>query len=317
MNDRAGETKPVYSVIVLLEEATDDFVDHVRTLQRIVESRGAPYELLIVANGLEGFLRQAIPRLSPGAGRLRAMALNKRSPQAVCLQAGFQHCRGEIIVVCGSYQQITEDSFGRLLDALQPGIDIISPWRQNRVDPSINQLQSRLFNFVTRRITGSDLHDLSCAVKVLRREVLEETQLYGNLYRFLPILAVRKGFQNREVACDHHCEHGPVGFFGFGIYFERLVDLLTLYFNTHFTRKPLRFFSTVGLSFFLLGLGGFGYVLLQKLFWSTPMGGRPVLLLSLLLVVIGVQCATVGLLGEIVAFTYGRRRKEFTIAEII
>lgn len=307
-----------YSAIVLLEEPNLDFPHHVMALYRTLAQRGDKFEILIVANGLEGFLRKEIGQLSVACRCvLKAIALNKKTPQAVSLKAGFKESRGEIIIVVGSYQQLTEESLAQLLDAIDAETDIISPWRRNRVDPAINQFQSRLFNFMVRKLTGSNLKDLSCTVKIMRRTVLEEIPLYGNLYRFLPIVADKKGFRNKEVGCGHFQEHGKVGFYGLAIYFSRLVDLLTLYFNTRFTRKPLRFFSSVGALFVTIGLLGFSYVFLQKIFVGIPIGGRADLLLSILFAVIGIQCATLGLLGEIVAFTYGRNHKEYTIEKII
>ena len=120
---------------------------------------------------------------------MKLFALNRRASQAVCLRTALKESSGDIIMVCGSYQQITRDSFAKLLDALDDNADIISPWRQNRVDPPFNQFQSRIFNEMVQFTTGAKLNDLSCTVKVVRRAVLEETELYGNMYRFLPIIA--------------------------------------------------------------------------------------------------------------------------------
>jgi hypothetical protein len=273
--------------------------------------------MLVVANGTEHLARKLLPGLDLKGGTLRAIALNKRVPQAVCLKAAFKESRGDVVVVTGSYPQITKGSFYKLLAELDEETDVVSPWRENRVDPAVNQAQSRLFNYVVRKITGTRFRDLSCTVKVIRREVLEQTELYGNMYRYLPIFAEQKGFRIKEVACDHQKEYGKVGFFGFPIYFTRVIDLLTLYFNTHFSRKPLRFFSGFGLLFFMIGFTVFGYVFVQRLVWGIPIGGRAVLLLAILFIILGVQFSSVGLLGEIIAFTYGRYRKEYTIAKII
>lgn len=316
--NRALLDSVTYSVIVLLEEPNPDFDQHVMSLYRTLAQRGDSFEILIVANGLESFLRKEIAKLTADCRHvLKAIAFNKKTPQSVSLKAGFKESRGENLIVAGSYQQLTEESLDYLLDALDSDTDIISPWRRNRVDPAINQFQSRLFNLLVRKLTGSNLKDLSCTVKIMRRAVLEETPLYGNLYRFMPIVADSKGFRYREIGCDHFQEHGKIGFYGLTIYFSRLVDVLTLYFNTRFTRKPLRFFSSIGALFFTIGLLGFTYVFLQKIFLGIPIGGRPDLLLSILFAVIGIQSATLGLLGEIIAFAYGRLRKEYTIEKII
>jgi hypothetical protein len=165
--------------------------------------------------------------------------------------------------------------------------------------------------------TKSNIHDLSCTVKIFRREVLEETDLYGNMYRFLPIVADRKGFKNKEIKCEHYEERGQTGFYSLSEYFERLIDIFTLYFNTRFSKKPLRFFSTIGAAFIILGLIITILVFCQRIFFGYPIGDRLILLLAILFMVLGAQAASVGLLGEIITFTHGREIKEYTIEEII
>ena len=306
-----------YSVIVLLEERNEDFSQFIQMLYELFSSRQESFEILIMANGTEGFLKHELEMIQNCNNRLKGFTLNKKTTQSVCLMAGLKESSGEIIVVCGSYQQITSDSFMQLLDSLDNEVDIITPWRQKRVDPSFNQFQSRVFNALVRKITKSDLHDLSCTVKIFRREVLEETKIYGNMYRFLPIIASQKGFKNREVECEHCQERGKTGFYSMSEYLTRIIDIFTLYFNTRFTRKPLRLFMNIGLVFLLIGLLITSYVFTQKFFMGYPIGGRPVLLLAILFMVLGVQAASVGLLGEIIAFTHGRQRKEYTIEKEI
>lgn len=305
-----------YSVIVLLEGRSKGFAQYIDELNAVFSEQQEPYEILIVANGIEWFLREQLERIKHKEA-VRALALNSRAPQAVCIKAGFSECRGEIIVVCGSYQQLTWDSFASLPDAFEGGVDIIAPWRQNRVDPPINQFQSKVFNAIVQKVTGFKLHDLSCTVRVFRRAVLEHTVLYGNMYRFLPIVAAQKGFRYKEVKCGHQEERGEVGIYGLSAYVGRLLDILTLYFNTRFSRKPLRFFGNIGALF--LGAGGVIalFVFAQKLLFGVPIGDRAILLLAVLLMVLGVQAASAGLLGEIIVFTQGRQRKEYTVEKIV
>lgn len=224
---------------------------------------------------------------------------------------------GDIIVACGSYQQITKESFGELLDSIADDTDIISPWRQRRVDPFFNQLQSRIFNYLARKIIGTDLHDLSCTVKIFRREVLEETKLYGNMYRFLPIVAAQKGFISKEIKCEHYKEKGKTGFYKISEYIERIIDILTLYFNVRFIKKPLRFFSAIGSVFLVIGLFIICLVFTQRIFYDHAIGDRPILLLAIVFMVLGAQSASFGLLGEIIAFTHGRKQKGYAIKKII
>lgn len=306
-----------YSVILLLEEESMDFAEFIQTLLEIFLERGEPFEILVVAIGTVKVARRELERVRDSEGRIRALAMPPGTTQAIALKAALEETSGDILVVCGSYAQITRNSYSQLLDALDAGTDIVAPWRRDRLDPWLNRLQSRLFNAVVGMLTGMKFKDLSCTVKVLRRQVLEETELYGNMYRFLPVAAARKGFRTREIPCGHLQERGQVGWYGFGQYASRLLDILTIFFNTRFTRKPLRFFSIVGTVFLVLAAAIAAYVFFQKVFFGYPIGGRSVLLLALLFAILGVQTAGFGLLGEIIAFTHGRQKPEYTVDKII
>lgn len=307
-----------YSAIIMLEEQHEDFATFVQNLHDLLSKESEPFEIVIVANGTGGFLRNQMDHLHGCHSNLKAFELNTHVPQAVCLKAGIKESSGDIILVCGSYQQITNDSFRRMLDSLDFETDIISPWRKSRVDSRFKQVRSAIFNAMVQRIVKSDLHDLNCTVKVFRREVLDEVQLYGNMYRYLPIIAAQKGYKTKEIECQHYEERGGrSGISNLPEYFTRMIDMITLYFNTRFTKKPLRFFSGIGLSFLVIGLLIAGYVFMEKIFVGTPIGERPILLLAILFMVLGVQAASVGLLGEIIVFTRGRHEKEYTIEKMI
>jgi hypothetical protein len=313
-----SENAVKYSVIVLLEEQHEDFTEFIENLYNLFSGRGESFEILIVANGTGGFLRNELNKLANFKDKLKAFELNIKTPQATCLKTGLTASSGEIVIVCGSYQQIAENSFMHLLDSLDNEIDIISPWRQQRVDTFFRQLRSKIFNAVVKKITKTNLHDLNCTVKVFRRKVLEETEFYGNMYRYLPILAKQKGFRTKEVKCKHNQEKGgKSGLSNLPEYFNRMIDIFTLYFNTRFTRKPLRFFSAIGIAFFLIGFILTSYVFGQKILFSYAIGERPVLLVAILFMVLGVQAASVGLLGEIIVFIHGRKRKVYTIEKTI
>lgn len=305
-----------YSIIVILDEENDGFAEYVCSLDKIFFDVGVLYEIIIIANGKEGILRKELPRINI-RGKLKAFSLNKKTSQAVCLNTGLSESAGDIIVACGSYQQLTEKAMKSLIDNFDEELDIISPWRQKRVDSKFSQLQSKIFNKLTQLVADTDLHDLSCTVKIFRRVVVEEIKLYGNMYRFLPVLASKKGFQTKEVLCEHYQERGKEGLYNLSEYFERLVDVLTLFFHTRFVRKPLRFFSILGAFSTAIGSAALLYIGGQKIFLGYPIGGRPVLLMALLCVIFGIQITSAGLLGEIIAFTHSRLKKEYNIDEII
>ena len=310
-----------YSIIVLLEreETHKGSVQFIQNLHDLFLNRKGPFEILIIANGLGQFLRHELDELLARNNRIKAIQFDTKTTQAVCLKTAIGGSSGEIIVVCGSYQQVPDDSLIKMIDSLDSETDIITPWRRHRVDTPFNQIESKLFNSLVRTLTATDFHDLSCTVKIFRREVAEETEIYGNMYRFLPILAERRGFRVKEIKCEHYQQFGigKAGFYSLSHYFSTLIDILTLYFNTRFSRKPLRFFSAIGLVFLLVGLFITAYVFAEKFLMGYPVGGRPLLLLAILFMVLGVQAASVGLLGEIIAFTHGRNKKEYTIEKII
>ncbi len=310
-----------YSIIVLVEQeeihrGSEQFIQN---LHDLFLNRQEPFEILIIANGLGPLFRHELDELLVRNNRIKAIQFDTKTTQAVCLKTAVGGSKGEIIVVCGSYQQISDDSFIKMLDSLESEIDIITPWRQHRTDVSFNQFQSKLFNALVRTLTATDLHDVSCTVKIFRREVIKDTDIYGNMYRFLPILAEKKGFKVKEIKCEHYQQLGigKAGFYRLSHYFTTFIDILTLYFNTRFSRKPLRFFSAIGLIFLFVGMLITAYIFAERFLLNYPIGDRPLLLLAILFMVLGVQAASVGLLGEIIAFTHGRHRQEYTIEKII
>jgi hypothetical protein len=309
--------KPDLSVVILVEDESPDFARYLEALHDQFHKRGILFEFLIIANGVERFLKSQLSSLPTGYMNIKAYAFPNRVSQAVCVRAALKESASDTLVMCGSYQQITAEAFGALLDAFDDQVDLICPWRHQRVDPAFNQLQSRLFNAAVSFVTGSRFRDLNCTTRILRREVLENVRIYGNLYRLLPIMAQERGYRVREVPCAHYQERGKTGFYRLSEYMGRIVDIGTLYFNTRFSRKPLRFFSAIGAG--LISVGGLitGWVFFQRLFSKVSIGNSPELLIAIILMVAGVTTAGLGLLGEVIAFTHGRQRKEYTIEKII
>ena len=178
-------------------------------------------------------------------------------------------------------------------------------------------MQSSLFHGIVRRLTNTKFHDLSCGFKAMRRRVARELKLYGGMHRFIPVLALNRGFTVREVPMTQRSEDRQTRFHGAAAYLGRLLDILTIFFLMKFTRTPLRFFGLLGVGLFS---GGFLIDLLvaaQKIFLHMEISDRPALLLGVLLMVLGMQTLSLGLLGEIIIFTHARNIREYQVAEII
>lgn len=305
------------TIILLIEDYYNDLAEFISSIDRIFTEYSKPCEILAIANGTGKFLRSRLKEMPKTRNPFRAFEFGKRTTQAVCLKAILREVQGETLMICGSYQQITEDSIRQAVDALDDSCDVVSPWRHNRVDPVFNRFQSSVFNWLLRSVMAADIHDFSCTVKVVRKTVLEETELYGNMFRFLPVLAATRGFRVREIPVEHLQERGKTGFYSPSEYITRLIDIFTLFFNSRFTRKPLRFFSFIGFCFFGLGTVSLIVLLIQRFFFGILIGNRPFLFLSLLLTIVGVLVSSAGLLGEIIAFINGRQKKEYTIEKTI
>jgi hypothetical protein len=305
------------SVILLLEDCYSDQAKFIKAIDGIFSEFEEDCELLAIANGTGHYLQKRVREITGLKNPFRAFEFANQVSQAVCLKAILKETSGDIIAVFGSYQQLKDEAIRDVVASLDQSCDVVSPWRKERVDPRFNRLQSHIFNWIMRRIIGAKVHDFSCTLKVARKAVLEETELYGNMFRFLPVLAAARGFRIKEVAVEHLQERGKTGFYSMSEYVTRLIDIFTLFFNTRFTRKPLRFFSFIGLCFSGAGLLSFFILFVQRLFYGVPIGNRSFLFISLLLIILGVLIASAGLLGEIITFTNGRRKKEYTIEKVI
>lgn len=304
-----------YSAIFLLDEDYDELPYFVQGVYKLLEHKKVSFEIIIVVNGIDAFVADRIFALRLDMSRIKVFCMNIKSPQSTCIRAGVRQSKGDVILACGSYQQISIHDIETLLDAFDSDTDLISPWRQRRIDPGINQLQSKLFNWIVKKVSGVNIHDLSCTVKVFRREVVENIPLYGNMYRFLPLVAFRRGYRIKEIPCSHLQEFGKTGIYSLPEYFGRIIDILVLLFIMGYTRRPLRFFSLIGVSVFSVGLFFCVVVIWQKILSGYPVGDRPLLLLGIIVMVLGVQIWSSGLLGEIIAFTYGRFQSEYWIED--
>ncbi len=209
------------------------------------------------------------------------------------------------------------DEIPRLLEALEAGpFDLVSGWKQNRRDPLSKTLPSKLFNWVTGKLAQVDLHDFNCGFKAYRREVLEEVPIYGELHRYIPVLASRKGFRVGEIAVLHHPRRSGVSKYGWDRFYKGLLDLLTVLFITKYTRRPLHLFGSFG----LLAFGaGFLIDLYLALRWlqGESLSDRPLLIFGVLLMLLGLQVLTTGLLAEMMTHKTFRRSDSYSVKEIL
>lgn len=304
---------PNYSVIFLLDNFHPEFPQFVQEVYDLFISKNLSFEIIIMINGLDGFFTGQSQELEPVMSKGKVFFMNKKTSQSTCIQAGVKQCKGQIILACQGIQQINIQDIGFLLDSFDSNTDLIAPFRQKRIDPSINQIQSKIFNWIVKKLSKIEVHDLSCTIKLFRREIIENIPLYGNMYRFLPLFAFRNGYQVKEIPCQHHKEYQKTGLYSPSVYFAKLIDMVSLFFIFWHTRKPLRFFSFLGAITFFIGIFICLVITWQKIIMGYPVGDREILLIGILFMVFGLQIGSSGLLGEIIAFIYGRSQKDYWI----
>jgi len=305
------------SVVVPVTSAEAEVRDVVEALGAELLRENRSWEVIFVFDGVAGRAWEEVQRLRRDfPGRVRSISFKNPFGESVCLSAAVERARGRYLVTSPQYVQVDPVELRTMLAALDEGADFVTPWRSPRVDPWLNRLQSAAFNLVIRHIIRMDFHDLNCYFRAIRRDVLEDVAVYGDMYRYLPVIAYRQGYRVVEVKVRHLKEWGGTGFFGLGIYTRRFLDILAVTFLTKFTLKPLRFFGTIGGLFSLSGVGICLYMTIQKFVFDRAISGRPLLLLGVLLIVLGVQVLGFGLVGEIIIFSQARNLKEYRIERI-
>ncbi|HET7034543.1 MAG TPA: glycosyltransferase family 2 protein [Thermomicrobiaceae bacterium] len=302
--DDAGIT--TLSLVVPVHDEVDSLPALYTELVETITPLGLDWELIFVDDGSRDGSVRVLRDLYEVDPRVQLIELRRNFGKSAALAAGFAAARGEAVVTLDSDLQDVPAEIPRLLAELEAGADLVSGWKFPRHDPLGKRLPSSFFNLVVRLTTGVGLHDFNCGLKAYRAEVLEEVQVYGELHRYIPVLAHFRGFRVAEVKVSHRPRRYGRSKFGRGRFARGFFDLLTVLFLTQFTRRPLHFFGWFGLGALLIGFLINAY-LATEWFLGQPIGHRPLLTLGVLLMIVGAQFMLFGLLAEMVASTRGGR----------
>jgi len=244
--------------------------------------------------------------------RVRLIEFRRNFGQTAALCAGFDHARGRVVVAMDGDQQNDPHDIPRLLMKLDEGYDVVSGWRRDRQDALLlRKLPSAAANRLISRVTGTKLHDYGCTLKAYRSEMLRHLRLYGELHRFIPALSQVVGARVAELPVNHRARVLGRSKYGISRTIRVLLDLLTVKFLISYFGRPMRLFGSIGLASMALGALTLLYLLADKVVLGQPLADRPLLLLGLLLMVVGAQFLSVGILGELIVRIYheaGRRR---------
>ncbi len=275
------------------------------------------YEIWFISDGSTDGSDDVIKKLIQRDEKIHLIVFRKNFGKAAALQAGFRHCNGDIIITMDADLQDDPAEISRFIQKLNEGYDLVSGWKYNRLDPLEKRLPSKLFNKVTSCLSGIHLHDFNCGFKAYRREVIDSIDVYGELHRYIPVLAFRKGFRITEITVKHHKREFGKSKYGLERYLRGLFDSFSTSFLSKFYDRPMYFFGRIGFFLFIIGALICGYLTILWLM-GNQIGQRPLLNLGILLLILGIQSISTGLIGDmIVDATYRNRYEESHIKEII
>lgn len=268
------------------------------------------YEVLFIDDGSKDGSWRAIEALKADhPDRIRALRFRRNHGKAAALAAGFAEARGEIIFTMDADLQDDPDEISAFLQKLDEGYDCVSGWKQLRKDPLGKTLPSRVFNWATRIASGVRIHDFNCGFKAYRAEALQDLNLYGELHRYIPVLLHADGYAISEIPVKHHRRTHGVSKYGWKRLVKGLLDLITVIVLTRYLKRPGHFFGGFGLVSGMTGFLILTYLSIEKLLFGTSIGNRPLFFLGILLLLLGVQLISTGVLGELINFSNSRKHQ--------
>lgn len=287
-------------------------------ITRVTDRLGKAIEIIFVDDGSTDNSFNIMTALNDKDKRVKLVKLRGNCGKSIALSAGFEKASGEIILTMDADLQDDPNDIPKFLKKLKDGYDLVSGWKKIRHDPIGKTLPSKLGNLSTRVLTGIKIHDLNCGFKAYRKEVVKNLDLYGELYKYIPVLAEKQNFKVGEVVVSHRPRRYGKSKFGWQRNIKGFLDMLTVVFLTGYLRRPAHFFGTFGIISFFLGFIIGLYITYLRVTTGTIQYHQPLLFLGILLMIIGIQLTTTGLLGEmIVSFSQNNNQAKSYIEKIV
>jgi glycosyltransferase involved in cell wall biosynthesis len=310
-------------VIPVLDEA-ESLVELHRQIDQVAREESLDVEMIFVDDGSRDGSWDVIHSLCNHDSRVRALRFRRNFGKAAALTAGIRSSQGEFIFMMDADLQDDPAEIPRFMAKCNEGFDVVNGWKIRRLDPWHKVYPSRVFNWMVSGLTGVSLHDHNCGLKLFKADVGREIRLYGELHRFIPVLAHARGFRVTEVEVNHRARKHGHSKYGFRRFLRGFLDLITVAFLTGYGQRPQHMLGAAGLICFGLGLTGLTYLamvwVLMNLIpiWThAPIGSRPLLTYSIVFVLLGAQAMSLGLLAELIVHYTGRDSDTYSIAEVI
>jgi dolichol-phosphate mannosyltransferase len=309
------------SVVIPVFDESPSLAELHREIATTVDRDRLEVEIIFVDDGSRDGSWEAISDLARRDRRVRGLQLRRNFGKAAALSAGFRAARGELVLTLDADLQDDPNEIPRFLEQIKAGLDVVSGWKKVRLDPWHKVWPSRVFNWLVGLFTGVRLHDHNCGMKCYRAAVFREVRLYGEMHRFIPVLAAARGFRVGEIAIHHRPRRFGKSKYGARRFVKGFLDLLTIKFLTSFSHRPQHFLGSVGLFFTLLGSLGLTWLLITWLVrqWDPnafqPIHERALPIYSLAALLLGVQLLSMGFLAELLTAYRGRDEDSYSISE--
>ncbi len=304
------------SVVIPLYNEEESLKELYQQLRTTLGRMNLRYEMLFVDDGSTDRSFQILRDLRRNDRHVKAYRFRRNYGKSAALSVGFDKAQGTIVITMDADLQDDPAEIPALKRKLDEGFDLVSGWKKVRHDPISKTIPSRFFNLVTALLTRVKIHDFNCGLKAYRRDVIKTVRVYGELHRYVPVLASWEGFKVGELVVNHRPRRFGKTKFGFGRFWKGFLDLLTVIFTTRFFRRPLHFFGMIGLLSMLAGAVIDGWLIVEKLLEMTVLSNRPLFLIGTMLIIVGVQFFSIGLLGEMISKSQ-QRNEEYAIREVL
>lgn len=308
--EKATKSKEIdISIVVPLYNEEESLTELAAAIEKALSAQFT-YEIIFVDDGSTDTSFQVIKKLCDEHDNIRGISFRHNYGKSAALQTGFEHANGEFVITMDADLQDDPDEIPEMVEMLKNGLDLVSGWKKERFDPISKTIPSKFFNFVTRKAAGINLNDFNCGLKAYRSEVVKNIYVYGELHRYIPMLAKKEGFGRiGEKVVKHHPRKYGNTKFGLSRFINGFLDLITILFVQKYFQKPMHFFGTFGMLLLAFGTVINVYMAVLRLFFNVGIGNRPLLFLGILLMVLGIQFLSTGLIGELVNINHVQKQK--------
>lgn len=303
------------SVVIPLLNEEESLPELTRQLLLVLPTMSERFEILYIDDGSTDNSFAVLEDLAAQEPAIKVIRFRRNYGKSAALAVGFSRATGQIVFTMDADLQDDPTELALLLAKLSEGYDLVSGWKKKRYDPWHKTMPSKLFNRVTSMMSGITLHDFNCGLKVYHRDVIKSIHVYGEMHRYIPALAHWEGFRVTEMPVHHHPRKYGYSKFGASRFVKGFLDLLTVLFTTRYVKRPLHLFGTIGSLLALVGLGIETYLSIEWFLGHTYLSNRPLFLVGILFIIVGIQLVSMGLLGELMVKNFSRGTEQYLIRE--